>query len=332
MPKISELAYAGELGAANYILGIRDGVTVRFPIEVFEDEPIVNSSFTVLTDTPANYVDQAGKLAAVNSTETGLEFVDPPEGAYAFTDLTDTPNTYTDQGGKLVKVNSGGTGLEFGDAPASTFLALSDTPDSYSAYVGKVVAAKADGSGLEFVSPTSGSYTIVDLSSATVDYALAPGEVAKITYSSATSVPLHIATVEGIYDLTIINASVAVTDFSSAASILLRPNNSTVTAGAINWSRLSQYSTTVNGYEDSGSQTAFIICNDKTGIISESTVFTYTTRKLVRGCYVTKIGTDQFQQFFFHQPWVDTSTSWTSLGTLVISTAQSGIVVVRRII
>ena len=78
MPKILDISYAGELGAANYILGIRDGKAVRFPVEVFEDEPVVNSSFTSLTDTPADYVGQAGKLAAVNSTETGLEFTDAP--------------------------------------------------------------------------------------------------------------------------------------------------------------------------------------------------------------------------------------------------------------
>ena len=34
-------------------------------------------------------------------------------GAAAFTDLTDTPANYTDQGGKLVAVNAGATGLEF---------------------------------------------------------------------------------------------------------------------------------------------------------------------------------------------------------------------------
>ena len=145
MQKILDISYAGELGAANYILGIRDGKAVRFPVEVFEDEPVVNSSFTSLTDTPADYVDQAGRLAAVNSTETGLEFVDAPTSLptggtagqvltknsdtdgdagwgntiTAFIALSDTPSSYTGKGGKFVKVTTTATGLEFGDAPES---------------------------------------------------------------------------------------------------------------------------------------------------------------------------------------------------------------------
>lgn len=147
MPKISELLYAGELGAANYILGIRDGEAVRFATSLFQEdsEPIVNSSFTVLGDTPADYVDQAGKLVSVNATETALEFIDattslPVGGAvgqvltktgeadYAaswgdvvttFSALSDTPSSYTGKGGKFVMVNTSATGLEYGDAPES---------------------------------------------------------------------------------------------------------------------------------------------------------------------------------------------------------------------
>ena len=36
-----------------------------------------NTSFIGLTDTPANYIGQSGKVPAVNSLEDGLEFVDP---------------------------------------------------------------------------------------------------------------------------------------------------------------------------------------------------------------------------------------------------------------
>lgn len=326
MPKISELAYAGELGAANYILGVRDGVAVRFPIEVFEDEPIVNSSFTVLTDTPANYVDQAGKLAAVNSTETGLEFVDPPEGEYAFTDLTDTPNTYTDQGGKLVKVNSGGTGLEFGDAPASSFVGLSDTPASYTGNPGKVVAVKSDSSGLEFVSVSAGSYTIVDLSSATVDYALAPGEVAKITYSSATSVPLHIATAEGEYELKLSAAPVLTTCTDGAG--YLNPNNTTY-SNAIKRQYANGNSSTMTAglVTESG-----FLANAHRMIAAKLHITTLTSGKHVLGQlgFVNNAGVYSAQTYT--SIWVDTTTVWSSLGTITFVNAQSGTITVRRII
>lgn len=145
MPKLLDLSYAGELGAANYIIGICDGKAVRFAADVFKAEAeAVISAFTALTDTPADYVDQAGKLAAVNSTETALEFVDPPSSlptggtvgqvltkesatdgaagwadvAAEFIELSDVPNSYYGKGDKFLKVNSAATGIEFGDAPA----------------------------------------------------------------------------------------------------------------------------------------------------------------------------------------------------------------------
>ena len=326
MPKILDISYAGELGAANYILGIRDGKAVRFPVEVFEDEPVVNSSFTALTDTPADYVDQAGKLAAVNSTETGLEFVDPPEGEYAFTDLTDTPDVYTGQGGKLVKVNSVGTGLEFGDAPASTFLALSDTPDSYSAYVSKVVAVKADGSGLEFVSPASGSYTIVDLSAATSDYLLSPGEVAKITYSSATSVPLHIATEEGEYELKL-SAAPVLTSCTDGIGYL-NPNNTTYSNAIKRHYANGSSSTMTVGLS---TESAFL-ANAHRMIAAKLHITTLTSGKHVLGQlgYINNAGAYSTQTNTLI--WGDTTTVWFSLGTITFATAQSGTITVRRII
>ena len=72
------------------------------------------SAFTDLSDAPAAYTGQAGKVVAVNSSETALEFIaGGGGGASAFTDLSDAPSAYTSQGGKYVRVNVGETGLEF---------------------------------------------------------------------------------------------------------------------------------------------------------------------------------------------------------------------------
>jgi len=71
------------------------------------------SAFTDLTDAPSAYTGQAGKVVAVNSGETALEFIAGGGGASAFTDLSDAPSAYTSQGGKYVRVNTGETGLEF---------------------------------------------------------------------------------------------------------------------------------------------------------------------------------------------------------------------------
>lgn len=66
-------------------------------------------------------------------------------GATAFTGLTDTPANYTGQAGKVVKVNAGATGLEFADAPAGgdiivpyyDFQNLTSTANSTSAFASK---------------------------------------------------------------------------------------------------------------------------------------------------------------------------------------------------
>ena len=86
------------------------------------------STFTGLTDTPANYTGSGGKIPAVNSGETALEFIDAPSGgATAFTGLTDTPANYTGSGGQFLAVNSGATAIEFVNAPSGGGVAPENT-------------------------------------------------------------------------------------------------------------------------------------------------------------------------------------------------------------
>jgi hypothetical protein len=72
------------------------------------------SVFTGLSDVPASYVDQAGKIVQVKATEDGLEFGNPAPSA--FTGLSDVPASYVDQAGKIVQVKSAEDGLEFATA------------------------------------------------------------------------------------------------------------------------------------------------------------------------------------------------------------------------
>ena len=72
-----------------------------------------SSTFTGLSDTPANFGSAAGKTLKVNSAGNAVEFVTVTTPAGNFAGLTDTPSSLTGQGGKTVKVNSGGTALEF---------------------------------------------------------------------------------------------------------------------------------------------------------------------------------------------------------------------------
>jgi len=75
----------------------------------------------------------------------GVNIIDSDElAALKFTDLTDTPANYTDQAGKYVKVNAGETALEFGTpAGGGTYLELTDTPVAYDN--GKYAKSTVDG-------------------------------------------------------------------------------------------------------------------------------------------------------------------------------------------
>ena len=74
-----------------------------------------STTFTSLTDTPANFTSQAGKYLKVNAGATALEYTDAPSGTTTFTSLTDTPANFTNQSCKYIKVNDAATALEFTD-------------------------------------------------------------------------------------------------------------------------------------------------------------------------------------------------------------------------
>ena len=314
MPKISDLDYVSEIDATSYLLGVKGGSTVRFPASVLQGEaPVVNTTFISQVDTPTSYVGQTGKLAAVNAAEDALEFIDAPTSLPA-----------GGAAGQVLTKNSATDGdAGWGDA-VSTFLGLSDTPASYAGNPGKVVAVKSDSSGLEFVSATAGSYTIVDLTSATEDYTLAPGEVAKIIYTSTTSVPLRIATSEGVYELFIVgNVTAAVHDGWTS----FRPN----TAG------ISTFYSDIFGQQNGGTPSGTastgtsILVQDGALVSTRGIAHTYTASKSAEfSGFGRRTSYRQRRSVFAYC--TDTTTAWTSLGTILLSAAQTGIITVRRII
>lgn len=92
------------------------------------------TAFTGLTDTPSSIT--ASQYLKGNSGGTALEF---GALSQTFTGLTDTPSGYASQAGKLLAVNSGATGVEFvtnnigkvlADSGDSTYGYLSDKVDN----------------------------------------------------------------------------------------------------------------------------------------------------------------------------------------------------------
>mgnify|MGYP006274006119 CR=1 FL=1 len=138
-------------------------------------------NFVELDDTPVDFSGGGGKLVAVKSDESGLEFVTSTANVNAFVDLGDTPGSFSGQAGRHVRVNSSADGLIFeslaltqaADFPSNysgaagqflvvnsgengvefneaAFSGLSDTPADYAGQGGRYVRVKSDESGLEF--------------------------------------------------------------------------------------------------------------------------------------------------------------------------------------
>lgn len=166
---------------------------------------------------------------------------------------------------------------------------------------------------------------------------LLPGETAYIDYVSATAVPLNISTEEGTYELDVVgDQSVSI---SNTNACTLQPNNTTVTAGAIDYVKLyigflssdSPGAATVSGYRDCTAQTAFNLAD---GLLVKSfiQISTKTTGKTVFNKSLSRSSATQYYVNDFILNWLDTTTVWTSLGTITFPFAQSGKIVIRRII
>ena len=112
------------------------------------------TTFTNLSDTPANFTGAAGKTLKVNSSGNAVEFVTVTTPAGNFAGLTDTPSSLTGQGGKTLKVNSAGDAVEFVTVTGN-FAGLTDTPSSLTGQGGKTVKVNSGGTALEFETVSS---------------------------------------------------------------------------------------------------------------------------------------------------------------------------------
>lgn len=144
------------------------------------------TTFSGLTDTPADYTGQAGKLVAVNAGASGLVFVDMPgAGATTLIGLSDTPGAYTGAAGRALAVNAAGDGVEFVPFPAagaSAFTGLSDTPAAYTDQGGKLVAVNSGGTGLEFVSASK-----LQIAAIAANYTLTLADAGRYVRSTAAA-------------------------------------------------------------------------------------------------------------------------------------------------
>jgi hypothetical protein len=177
------------------------------------------------------------------------------------------------------------------------------------------------------------SYNPIDYANFSSDRLLRAGEVAYIDYSAATSVPLHIQTEEGLYELDIIGD---ITNAVSDSLVTLQPNAGTANvpgAGSIltyDSYQLSTAATTLTT-EAAATTAQFYLCF-AIPIVAKITISTRTKAKTVSFKSLARRATSSaLMRSFADAYWNESTVAWTSLGTITCP-SMSGKIVIRRII
>jgi hypothetical protein len=184
------------------------------------------------------------------------------------------------------------------------------------------------------VTLTGNPLNIYDLTGAPADVNLIPGDTAFHTFSAVTSLALRIALSEGIYEIDLIP------DFDNtigtAGNNFLLPNNASVTAGVIDTGYIYQGFTTTGdnttapvGGGNGTAHTAFYLGYNICRL--QSRISTFTKSKNQIGDILRRESTTQFYQFRIASNWLDTTTVWSSLGTITFPFAMTGRVIIRRV-
>ena len=168
-------------------------------------------------------------------------------------------------------------------------------------------------------------YTVIDNNGASSDLSLNVGDLAyrDFVVGDGTSIPLNIATVEGIYEMKIIGYT---TVSGASGSTFLNPNNTTYAAA------VKRQSFAFNSATAGGSYTtqANLSLYDGRAVSVTAYISTFTNSKTVHTHVITENATTMFL-YNMCNIWTDTN-AWTSLGTLSLGFVQAGKVYVRRLL
>lgn len=332
MAKISQLPQATSIDGTEQVLGVQSGVTKRFSASLLKG---------VKGDTGAQGPQGiqgiqgerglTGLTGAKGDTgATGPAGPTGPQGATGSTGPAGADSTVAgpegpagpqgEQGPQGMQGPSGADSTVPGpQGPPGADGADGDVPEAPED--GKQYARK-DGAWVE-VAATGG---VIDLTTATTDYQLSVGETATITYTSATSVPLHVATAEGVYEIEIFGSN---TNYSTTGGQGLQPNNQSISNGVTRTIETQLTSTAFNHYYSTNSTAlpiAVHICN-----YAKATVITKTTQKIAISSCIASYAAVEDYKYDRVCMWTDTTTVWSSLGTINFIIPQSGTILIRRI-
>jgi hypothetical protein len=211
-----------------------------------------------------------------------------------------------------------------------------DTVDSFHASQTPApnVIVPLDANGILDLSATyvkSNVYTFrrIDLTNATNDYELQVGEEAYVSFSNVTSVPLHIATQSGTYyEMNIIPSNNVGTSGASSNPVYLNPNNTTYT-NAFTYVEIWANNSSSGG----GGASTYSAFRIGWGYTNARVYLTnFTNHKAVLGMdRITGLSTSPSINCYVSQ-WNNTTTNWTSLGTVTFPQSSSGYILVRRLL
>ena len=168
---------------------------------------------------------------------------------------------------------------------------------------------------------------VVNLTGATADYELQVGQIAYISFTNVTQVPLHIATPNNsYYELHVIPSNTGGTSGGTAGVVFLYPNNTTY-SNSFYCAEIWQNSNGLgSGYTQFSAFKIGFAISCITAWVTNRTQY-----KNVR-CLTDNYGisTDWPVVATLSTDWRDTSTAWTSLGTIVFPQSTSGEILVFR--
>jgi len=168
----------------------------------------------------------------------------------------------------------------------------------------------------------------VDLTNASSDYMLQVGEEAIVNFDNINSVPLHIATQSGTYyEMRIVNSNMYATSGGNGGSVFLLPNNT--------WYNTVFKRSSIFRYSASSSSEYSYVEGFTCGTAythSISYVVNYTQYKNLIN-YFDSYGVNIYSPLLYITSidWEDTTTTWTSFGTITFPQQASGYVLVRRL-
>jgi hypothetical protein len=169
----------------------------------------------------------------------------------------------------------------------------------------------------------------VDLTNASSDYNLQIGEEVIINFSNTKSVPLYIATQNGsYYEMDVLMSNTEGTSGGSGNPIYLNANNTT-------YSNAFKYVEVFRNTGDSGVGSSTATYNSFRIGYAVSTIrvyiSNYTANKNTKSFY-SQTGLSGSPSVDINVCyWDDTSTAWTSLGTISFPQSSSGYILIRRL-